>query len=420
MRIFKQKITIHLVITLIKILTFIKRSIAFFFLIILKFLKKIGGVLFQIIILPIYKFYLPIKKRFQKFFQESSKNKFFFLVTHPKSINVLIILLAILVASANINAGDKQQSTAKESLPFILFNGEEEITEEAFVEEGVPLENYFSNAEAIKPLLQIEEEKFDLEAENVISFFNDSYLFKPFTSVTQQTPRSRTSIETYVVQLGDTIGEIAEKFNLWVSTILWENNLSSYSIIKPGQELTILPVNGITYKIKKGDTLDSIAKKYKSESTKIIDLNKLASANDLEIGKILIIPDGKKYIAPIIKKVSSQSAFASGNFKGHTFPWGQCTWYVAQKRYVPWSGHAKNWLANARRMGFEIGTNPLIGAIICLKETGWQARLWGHVAYVEEVNGNNIIISEMNYKGVGVYSKRTLPINSKKIIGYIY
>jgi len=423
MRTFGEKIIINLVIILIKILTFLKRSIFFLFLVLAKCLIKVGRVLFKLIILPLYEKNLPLKKKLQLLWKEPSKNKFFFFLAHPKSINILIILMAVLIAVTNINAQDKKQIGIQGSPLFILLSGEEEITEEAILEEDIPLENYFANIGVIKPLLQIEEEnEIEKETENLICFFDNSSLFKPYTSITYQTPRPRTKIESYIVQPGDTISDIAEKFALWINTILWENKLSAYSIIKPGQELTILPINGVAHQIKKGDTLESIAKKYKAKKEEIINFNKLASEKNLEAGLVLIIPNGQKYIAPTIKQTIPQQArqFVKGLFKSHLFPWGHCTWYVAQRRLVPWGGNAKNWIANARAYGYKIGTTPAPGAIVSLKDFGWQARLWGHVAYVEEVRNGQIVISEMNYKGRGVYSKRILSINDRKIIGYIY
>ncbi len=421
MRTFGQKAIINLVIVLIKVLTFLKRGIFSLSSVLIISIIKIGAKLSKIIILPFYRLYLPIKKKFQIFFEGSSRNKFFYIFSYPKSINALIILITILVAVTNINAQGKEQTNIQGSSFFILFNDEEEITEEAFLEEGNSLENYFSDIGSIKPSLQTgQESESEIEAINLICFFDNSFLFKPFIPITRQTPRARTKTETYLVQPGDTISDISEKFGLWASTILWENNLSAYSIIKPGQKLSILPINGVTYKIKKGDTVKLIAKEFKAKEDEIIQFNKLDDANALSIGEFLIIPGGAKYIAPQIKKTSPRPTIVTGKFKSHIFPWGQCTLYVAQKKYVPWSGNAKNWLANAKRYGLEIGNAPRVGAIVALKESGWQARRYGHVAYVEEIEKNKIIISEMNYKGVGVYSKRSVPINSKKIIGYIY
>ena len=45
---------------------------------------------------------------------------------------------------------------------------------------------------------------------------------------------------------------------------------------------------------------------------------------------------------------------------------------------------------------------------------------WGHVAYVESVNGNTFTVSEMNYIGWGVYSTRTITTSQVPLYGFIY
>ncbi len=97
----------------------------------------------------------------------------------------------------------------------------------------------------------------------------------------------------YVVQEGDSISSIAERYDISTSTILWANELSSRSVIKPGQRLVILPVSGILYHIKSGDTVSEIADTFKGELDEIVEFNDLADENDIFIGDILIIPDGK-------------------------------------------------------------------------------------------------------------------------------
>jgi LysM repeat protein len=66
-------------------------------------------------------------------------------------------------------------------------------------------------------------------------------------------------ITTYSVQSGDTLSTIASKFNITTSTIKWSNEMSDSDSIKPGQNLTILPVTGLLYTVKSGDTADSLA-----------------------------------------------------------------------------------------------------------------------------------------------------------------
>lgn len=104
---------------------------------------------------------------------------------------------------------------------------------------------------------------------------------------------TRREIVEYVVEQGDNLSSIAEKFDISLNTILWTNDLSRNSIIRPGQKLIILPVSGIIYHVKKGDTLSGIAKTHKGDVEKIIVINELSSEGDIFIGDILIIPDGE-------------------------------------------------------------------------------------------------------------------------------
>ena len=79
------------------------------------------------------------------------------------------------------------------------------------------------------------------------------------------------------------------------------------------------------------------------------------------------------------------------------FPYGQCTWYVAQKRTVTWAGNAGTWLKGAKAAGLATGNEPKVSAIMVTNESPV-----GHVAYVESISGNTITISEMNYRGFGI------------------
>ena len=228
----------------------------------------------------------------------------------------------------------------------------------------------------------------------------------------------RNGIIIYEVQPGDVLSEIAENFNVSANTILWANNLTNGNYLKAGQQLTILPVSGVLYTVKKGDTLDKIVKTYKGDSNETIDFNGLPANGVLAIGEQIIIPNGQK------ANVSGGRSYATNtsyiNFprpyatQSHQFPWGQCTWYVAQRRYIPWSGNAKTWIYQAPQFGFATGTEPQVGAIVQTRESAY-----GHVAYVEAVDGDTITVSEMN-SGQGIRKVRVLNKDDWRIVGYIY
>src|SRR5690606_23131969 len=118
----------------------------------------------------------------------------------------------------------------------------------------------------------------------------------------------RTAVETYLVEDGDTLGGIAEKYGLSLSTLLWANNLTFRSTIKPGQELTILPKDGVTHKVANGDTLTKIATRYGVEADDIIDANRLASADDLTVGETLMVPGGEPPAAAAPARTASVTA----------------------------------------------------------------------------------------------------------------
>ena len=120
----------------------------------------------------------------------------------------------------------------------------------------------------------------------------------------------RNEIIEYVVDSGDTLSSIAKKFEISLETILWANDLTAKSVIKPGQKLIILPVSGVLYHVKKGDTLSGISQTYKGKTDAIITINKLSGEGDIFIGDILIIPGGK---IPEISKPSSYTYIPIGS-----------------------------------------------------------------------------------------------------------
>lgn len=235
---------------------------------------------------------------------------------------------------------------------------------------------------------------------------------------------SGDDVFVYKVQEGDTVSSIAQKYSITVKTVLWANDLSESSLIKPGDEIFILPITGVRHTVKSGDTVKSLAKRYKSTEEKIIAFNELPANGELQTGVEIIIPDGKgeDAVQPIRpsnpaapqedQQIFSKKYYA---YPAHKFPYGWCTWYVASRRHVPWGGNAGTWLYHARAYGAATGKSPKAGSIMVTGESRW-----GHVAIVEKVNGDQITVSEMNYKGWGVKSSRTLSAKSSIIKGFIY
>ena len=111
---------------------------------------------------------------------------------------------------------------------------------------------------------------------------------------------------TYMIQEGDMISKIAERFEVTQDTLISVNNIKASRLIQPGQYLKIPSMDGILYTTKEADeTLESICSKLFEEDDKTsrepvhLDADKCALANNiakddkLAAGASVFIPDAR-------------------------------------------------------------------------------------------------------------------------------
>lgn len=96
-------------------------------------------------------------------------------------------------------------------------------------------------------------------------------------------------MQTYTVQIGDTLFGISRQFGVSTEDIKNTNNLNSNTLI-PGQILTIPNTSAtMIYTVKAGDNLYDIASRYNTTVQELMQMNQLTT-NALSIGQQLIIP----------------------------------------------------------------------------------------------------------------------------------
>lgn len=369
----------------------------------------------------------------------------------------VMVGLAVIVAVVNITEKNKSEVTVHAEDNSVLVSlvygdgGIETVTNEAPIKNDnrlSPINVAHAAAEDIDTPVQQQDGYVPPAAsdDNNIALVGEDTLVRTNEIETTVSSKPRTEVIRYTVQSGETVSSIAQKFNVDEATILEENEMFADDILKSGQKISILPVSGATERVDEDETLEQIAKKHNVDIDQIVEFNDLDSTESIEFAQILIIPDGKREVKFKPQPVAAPTTLASntasstrssstttssntsaqtsaapatvttGTKVGNRFDWGWCTWYVAERRGdVNWRGNAGTWLSGARGAGRATGSVPAVGSIMVTNESPW-----GHVAVVEAVNGDTITVSEMNYKGFGVVSKRTLSAKSGRIKGFIY
>lgn len=363
-----------------------------------------GRFLLWVIILPIYKIYLTIKKIINKFYAPGKSRHH---LIHPFSrrylIHIIIIIISIFTVASNLNAYEtRREEFGRTSIMAQLVTTQDlgTIEEEGPITSSNKITRYMGETGvSIQP--QVSEGG---QAEEILpaTVSGSGAIISPILSPVEEELRQRDKIVYYTVQPGDTISEIAEQFGITSNTILWENNLSAYSLIRPGDKLTILPSAGIQHKVAKNETIAKIAKKYGVETENIIEYNKLASADDIKTGEKLLIPGGKK-IQPKVTYTFRSWTQPAAPSAPKAVATGQMLWptscrYISQYFRYRHSGldiacgyNKPIYAADSGRViKAQGGWNGGYGAVIIIDHGNGKQTLYGHLNKIYVKVGENV------------------------------
>ncbi len=260
--------------------------------------------------IPIYRSFFFFKRLLSQVFRPA-KHRFLYLLSNKYSIHGTMILLVVIVGVVNIKSRAVRAETfGQQSILYSL----------VAVDDSSSLEIVEAGETVLVPgktTSYLSDTVVDARAHIDLNFLSESYVTpKTGTQIIEgttdpETVPKRDAVEIYIVQSGDNLGKISEKFGLSLSTLLWSNSLTSRSTIRPGDELSILPIDGIYYTVKSGDTLSRIARTYNVTTKEIKDFNEMQS-DTLSIGKKLLLPGGE---APSPTSSARSTASVTSLFK---------------------------------------------------------------------------------------------------------
>jgi murein DD-endopeptidase MepM/ murein hydrolase activator NlpD len=217
--------------------------------------------------------------------------------------------------------------------------------------------------------------------------------------------RPRLDVIQYTVQAGDTVFGVAENFGLHPETLLWGN----YDVLKddphnlqPGQQLTILPVDGTSYVWNAGDSLSRVAEFFGVEAQDVIDWpgNDLSPDIDLSnppiaSGTLLVIPGGHREFVtwsapritranPAVARIFGPGACGSiydGPVGTGVFIWPTNLHYLSGYDYSPATNHMGIDIAGDEGHPIYASDN---GVVVY---SGWNDHGYGNVIVLDHGNG---------------------------------
>lgn len=93
---------------------------------------------------------------------------------------------------------------------------------------------------------------------------------------------------TYTVQSGDSWWSIANRHGMSMYTLAARNGKTIYSMLHPGDRLTISGQTSRTYTVRRGDTLSSIASRLGTSVSSLASRNHISNINWIYIGQRLV------------------------------------------------------------------------------------------------------------------------------------
>jgi LysM repeat protein len=223
---------------------------------------------------------------------------------------------------------------------------------------------------------------------------------------------STGEIALYIVKEGDTLSQIAEMYKVTENTIRWANDISLRGTIRPGQELLILPINGVQHTVLRGDTVASLATKYKADEDEIRIFNGIEPEGTIAVGTTLTIPGGE--IAPPPAPTRTVAAASGASAAASTAPAASGYYIHPVPGAIRTQGiHGYNGIDFGAAIGTPIRASAS-GRVIVSRQGGWNGG-YGTYIVIEHANGTQTLYAHNNSNAVSVGQQ----VSQGQTIGYV-
>jgi murein DD-endopeptidase MepM/ murein hydrolase activator NlpD len=223
--------------------------------------------------------------------------------------------------------------------------------------------------------------------------------------LTEIPSRLRRSVITYTVEPGDTVQGIAIFFSINPETIMWSNSAveDAPDYLRIGQEVVIIPVDGVYHTVAKGDTLDSIAKKYKVgvEAITGVSFNNLQPPDyHIEPGMRLIVAGGEKpYVPKVVTSYTGavpQGARGTGRFQWPTLgTLTQVYWWGHRALDIAAATGTPVYAADGGFVSFAGWTDVGYGRLIVIDHANGYATYYGHLNSFNVIAGQSVVRGQL-------------------------
>jgi len=373
--------------------------------------RAVGRFLLRMIGVPIYRTFFMIKRHSSGAILPA-KRRLLYLISNRYTLHVAVLVIVAVVGIVNLGSSEVRAETfGKDSMLYALVSGEDFDAVEVVAAEGslVNMPSSYMDDAAIDPRSHLD---LNYSGEGYVTTAVGTALAIASVTPIETTNiiPTRNDIEDYVVEEGDVLGSISDKFGLSLSTLLWANDLTFRSVIRPGDQLVIPPADGVLHTVKEGETLSDIVGKYNADSETVIAFNKLASADDLRVGEQLVVPGGEpsapepvtRTLAPVTalfqtqpsKTVPSSSYTSSGQTaqndfsgdkkRGSATGQGNWVWPTDWRVITQYYG----WRHTGLDIDGDYSTNSYAAAAGTVIYAGWRG---GYGLTVEVDHGNGFV-----------------------------